>query len=174
MPPITRIEETNFKLTKEQALKTQNPLSKGGRVSFFFLTSFFRCQLQIIPSPGTPGGPGSPALPLHHPPLARGAHCHDPHLHHLLPVCGCAPGQIHHARHHSPASGLNLTHDVCVQVVILLYTASVMVQWLWQRGLDPDNFSIPYLTALGDLLGTGLLALSFRLILTVSSTGTPV
>lgn len=61
-----------------------------------------------------------------------------------------------------------------LQVVILLYTASVMVQWLWQRGLDPDNFSIPYLTALGDLLGTGLLALSFRLILSVSSTGTPV
>lgn len=56
----------------------------------------------------------------------------------------------------------------------MLYVASVMVQWLWQRGLDPDNFSIPYLTALGDLLGTGFLALSFRLILTVSSPGTLV
>ncbi|XP_073323846.1 solute carrier family 41 member 1-like isoform X2 [Pagrus major] len=61
-----------------------------------------------------------------------------------------------------------------LQVVILLYVASLMVQWLWRRGLDPDNFSIPYLTALGDLLGTGFLALSFRLILTVSSTGTGV
>ncbi|KAG8007395.1 Solute carrier family 41 member 3 [Nibea albiflora] len=61
-----------------------------------------------------------------------------------------------------------------LQVVLLLYMASLMVQWLWRRGLDPDNFSIPYLTALGDLLGTGFLALSFRLILMVSSTGTGV
>nr|XP_046240793.1 solute carrier family 41 member 1-like isoform X2 [Scatophagus argus] len=61
-----------------------------------------------------------------------------------------------------------------LQVVILLYVASLMVQWLWRRGLDPDNFSIPYLTALGDLLGTGFLALSFRLILMVSSAGTGV
>uniref|UniRef100_A0A671UE47 Solute carrier family 41 member n=1 Tax=Sparus aurata TaxID=8175 RepID=A0A671UE47_SPAAU len=61
-----------------------------------------------------------------------------------------------------------------LQVVILLYVAGFMVQWLWRRGLDPDNFSIPYLTALGDLLGTGFLALSFRLILTVTSAGTGV
>ncbi|XP_077429568.1 solute carrier family 41 member 1-like [Vanacampus margaritifer] len=51
-----------------------------------------------------------------------------------------------------------------LQVLILLHAANVMVRWLWQRGLDPDNFSIPYLTALGDLLGTAFLALSFRLI----------
>ncbi|KAM9408373.1 solute carrier family 41 member 1-like [Pholidichthys leucotaenia] len=61
-----------------------------------------------------------------------------------------------------------------LQVVILLYGASLMVRWLWRRGLDPDNFSIPYLTALGDLLGTGLLALSFRLILMVGPSGTAV
>ncbi|XP_051804285.1 solute carrier family 41 member 3-like isoform X2 [Acanthochromis polyacanthus] len=58
-----------------------------------------------------------------------------------------------------------------LQVVILLYVAGLMVRWLWQRGLDPDNFSIPYLTALGDLLGTGFLALSFRLLLSVNSAG---
>lgn len=63
---------------------------------------------------------------------------------------------------------------IIVQVVILLYVAGLMVQWLWKRGLDPDNFSIPYLTALGDLLGTGFLALSFKLVLMVSSTGTGV
>uniref|UniRef100_A0A4W6FG24 Solute carrier family 41 member n=1 Tax=Lates calcarifer TaxID=8187 RepID=A0A4W6FG24_LATCA len=57
-----------------------------------------------------------------------------------------------------------------LQVVILLYVTGLMVRWLWQRGLDPDNFSIPYLTALGDLLGTGFLALSFRLILILGST----
>uniref|UniRef100_A0A8C5GLK6 Solute carrier family 41 member n=1 Tax=Gouania willdenowi TaxID=441366 RepID=A0A8C5GLK6_GOUWI len=48
-----------------------------------------------------------------------------------------------------------------LQVVFLLNVASLMVRWLWRRGLDPDNFSIPYLTALGDLLGTGFLALMF-------------
>ncbi|KAM8913976.1 solute carrier family 41 member 3-like isoform 2-T2 [Spinachia spinachia] len=61
-----------------------------------------------------------------------------------------------------------------LQVGILLYVATLMVRWLWRRGLDPDNFSIPYLTALGDLLGTGFLALSFRLIMMVSSTGSGV
>ncbi|XP_068567924.1 solute carrier family 41 member 3-like isoform X2 [Cebidichthys violaceus] len=61
-----------------------------------------------------------------------------------------------------------------LQVVTLLYVAILMVRWLWRRGLDPDNFSIPYLTALGDLLGTGFLALSFRLMVTVRSTGTGV
>lgn len=63
---------------------------------------------------------------------------------------------------------------IILQVGILLYVATLMVRWLWRRGLDPDNFSIPYLTALGDLLGTGFLALSFRLIMTVSSTGSGV
>ncbi|XP_042256879.1 solute carrier family 41 member 1-like isoform X3 [Thunnus maccoyii] len=61
-----------------------------------------------------------------------------------------------------------------LQVLILLYMASLMVRWLWRRGLDPDNFSIPYLTALGDLLGTAFLALSFRLILAINSTRTGV
>ncbi|XP_044038325.1 solute carrier family 41 member 1-like isoform X1 [Siniperca chuatsi] len=56
-----------------------------------------------------------------------------------------------------------------LQVVILLYVASLMVRWLWRRGLD--NFSIPYLTALGDLLGTSFLALSFRLILMLKPLG---
>ncbi|CAF96937.1 unnamed protein product, partial [Tetraodon nigroviridis] len=55
-----------------------------------------------------------------------------------------------------------LSAAVLQVVLILLYVASLMVQWLWRRGMDPDNFSIPYLTALGDLLGTGFLALSFR------------
>uniref|UniRef100_A0AAV2M2M9 Solute carrier family 41 member n=1 Tax=Knipowitschia caucasica TaxID=637954 RepID=A0AAV2M2M9_KNICA len=49
-----------------------------------------------------------------------------------------------------------------VEVIILLYLADWMVHWMWGRGMDPDNFSIPYLTALGDLLGTGFLALCFH------------
>lgn len=50
-----------------------------------------------------------------------------------------------------------------IQVMILLYMADWMVHWMWGRGMDPDNFSIPYLTALGDLLGTSFLALCFHM-----------
>jgi solute carrier family 41 len=38
-----------------------------------------------------------------------------------------------------------------------------MVRLTWHQALDPDNHCIPYLTGLGDLLGTGLLALCFLL-----------
>ncbi|XP_072326943.1 solute carrier family 41 member 1-like [Scyliorhinus torazame] len=48
-----------------------------------------------------------------------------------------------------------------VQVALLLYLADLIVRLAWLIGLDPDNFSIPYLTAIGDLLGTGFLALCF-------------
>ncbi|XP_043084781.1 solute carrier family 41 member 2 [Puntigrus tetrazona] len=47
------------------------------------------------------------------------------------------------------------------QVFLLLGIADVMVRCLWKCGRDPDSFSIPYLTALGDLLGTGFLTLCF-------------
>ncbi|XP_037131552.1 solute carrier family 41 member 1-like isoform X2 [Syngnathus acus] len=49
-----------------------------------------------------------------------------------------------------------------LQVAILLYVADLIVRMMWRRSLDPDNFSIPYLTALGDLLGTGFLALCYH------------
>lgn len=58
-----------------------------------------------------------------------------------------------------------------IQVALLLYTADVMVRFMWRRGLDPDNFSIPYLTALGDLLGTSLLALCFHLVFLLQGLG---
>ncbi|EPY87400.1 solute carrier family 41 member 3 isoform 2 [Camelus ferus] len=48
-----------------------------------------------------------------------------------------------------------------VQVTILLYLAEVAVRLTWHQALDPDSHCIPYLTGLGDLLGTGLLALCF-------------
>jgi len=48
-----------------------------------------------------------------------------------------------------------------IQVFILLYMAQALVYWMWARGIDPDNAAIPYLTAIGDLLGTSLLALAF-------------
>ena len=37
-----------------------------------------------------------------------------------------------------------------------------MVHFIWKAGDDPDNIASPYLTALGDLLGTGFLALAFH------------
>ncbi|XP_074082852.1 solute carrier family 41 member 2 [Macrotis lagotis] len=49
-----------------------------------------------------------------------------------------------------------------LQVFTLLWIADWMVHHFWRKGKDPDSFSIPYLTALGDLLGTALLALSFH------------
>ncbi|XP_036894461.1 solute carrier family 41 member 3 isoform X3 [Sturnira hondurensis] len=48
-----------------------------------------------------------------------------------------------------------------IQVTILLYLAEVMARLMWHQALDPDNHCIPYLTGLGDLLGTVLLALCF-------------
>ena len=48
------------------------------------------------------------------------------------------------------------------QVVILLLVADWMVHIVWKIGVDPDNVAIPFLTALGDLLGTGLLTLGFK------------
>ncbi|XP_029953136.1 solute carrier family 41 member 2 [Salarias fasciatus] len=48
-----------------------------------------------------------------------------------------------------------------IQVFSLLCIADCMIHCLWRRHKDPDSYSIPYLTALGDLLGTGLLSLAF-------------
>lgn len=48
-----------------------------------------------------------------------------------------------------------------LQVFLLLYSAHVMILWMWRRKIDPDNSAIPYLTAIGDFLGTALLAVAF-------------
>jgi len=48
-----------------------------------------------------------------------------------------------------------------LQVAILLYLCKFLVYWMWKRGTDPDNAAIPYLTAIGDLVGTSLLAAAF-------------
>ncbi|KAJ8886159.1 hypothetical protein PR048_012368 [Dryococelus australis] len=46
-------------------------------------------------------------------------------------------------------------------VVILLYVAHFVVHGMWKLKTDPDNSSIPYLTALGDLTGSCLLGVGF-------------
>jgi len=48
-----------------------------------------------------------------------------------------------------------------LQVAILLLLCKFLVYWMWKRGTDPDNAAIPYLTAIGDLVGTSLLAAAF-------------
>ncbi|XP_053742547.1 solute carrier family 41 member 2 [Synchiropus splendidus] len=48
-----------------------------------------------------------------------------------------------------------------IQVILLLYLADCLVHCLWRRNKDPDTESIPYLTAVGDVLGTALLSLAF-------------
>ncbi|XP_066593920.1 solute carrier family 41 member 3-like [Prorops nasuta] len=48
-----------------------------------------------------------------------------------------------------------------MQVMILLYIAHIMIHAMWKYKIDPDNSAIPYLTALGDLIGSILLALAF-------------
>lgn len=64
---------------------------------------------------------------------------------------------------HGPFVGLYLA-AAFIQVCVLLYVARVLVYSLWTRGVDPDNAAIPFLTALGDLLGGGLLAVVFWLL----------
>jgi len=49
-----------------------------------------------------------------------------------------------------------------VQVFMLLYIAKILTNLCWKRGVDPDTATIPYLTATGDFLGSGLLFLAFE------------
>merc|ERR1712087_40597 len=57
-----------------------------------------------------------------------------------------------------------------LQVAILLYLCNALVYWMWSRGTDPDNAAIPYLTAIGDLIGTSLLALAFLILENIGDT----
>eukprot|EP00927_Polykrikos_kofoidii_P051618 TRINITY_DN45410_c0_g1_i1.p1 TRINITY_DN45410_c0_g1~~TRINITY_DN45410_c0_g1_i1.p1 ORF type:complete len:461 (-),score=71.04 TRINITY_DN45410_c0_g1_i1:346-1728(-) len=48
-----------------------------------------------------------------------------------------------------------------VQVVFLMVVSTRLVPWLWRHGVDPDNAAIPYVTSLGDIVGTLLLTCAF-------------
>ncbi|KAF9824359.1 hypothetical protein SFRURICE_005236 [Spodoptera frugiperda] len=56
-----------------------------------------------------------------------------------------------------------ITYLLCslLQVMVLLYLAYMLVHLMWKKKKDPDNAAIPYLTALGDLLGSVFLGLTF-------------
>ena len=51
-----------------------------------------------------------------------------------------------------------------LQVGVLLQSCDNFVHWLWSLGVDPDNTAIPFLTAIADLIGSILLALTFLLL----------
>jgi hypothetical protein len=49
-----------------------------------------------------------------------------------------------------------------IQVVILHLICYNLVHFIWRLKKNPDHVSIPFLTAIGDLLGTSLLFLAFH------------
>lgn len=55
----------------------------------------------------------------------------------------------------------------CLQVMLLLYVAHVMVHAMWRHKIDPDNSAIPYLTALGDLSGSVFLGVAMYFLMSV-------
>ncbi|CAG9864597.1 unnamed protein product [Phyllotreta striolata] len=61
-----------------------------------------------------------------------------------------------------------------VQLVFLLYGSHILVHTMWRYKNDPDNSAIPYLTALGDLSGSGLLLLGFIFLRQINWEYTPV
>ncbi|KAJ8707453.1 hypothetical protein PYW08_010705 [Mythimna loreyi] len=59
------------------------------------------------------------------------------------------------------AFGITYLMSSLLQVMVLLYLAYMLIHLMWQKKKDPDNAAIPYLTALGDLLGSVFLGLTF-------------
>uniref|UniRef100_A0A7E4ZVM6 MgtE domain-containing protein n=1 Tax=Panagrellus redivivus TaxID=6233 RepID=A0A7E4ZVM6_PANRE len=59
----------------------------------------------------------------------------------------------------SSSSRLNekTTDHYALLVTLLLFVCQWLVAMMWTCRVDPDNAAIPYLTALGDLIGTVLL-----------------
>ncbi|KAH7707558.1 divalent cation transporter [Aphelenchoides avenae] len=53
------------------------------------------------------------------------------------------------------------------QVILLLYVCQLLVAFMWSKSIDPDNAAIPYMTALGDLLGSGFLYLALLFLKTI-------
>lgn len=49
-----------------------------------------------------------------------------------------------------------------IQLLILLWCTHFLVHLLWRRKMDPDSNAIPFITACGDSLGTGILAVMFN------------
>ncbi|RHZ61844.1 hypothetical protein Glove_345g24 [Diversispora epigaea] len=51
-----------------------------------------------------------------------------------------------------------------ISILCLLFTlilAKKLTLWLWKHKYDPDNYSLPYITSIVDVIGTGLLVLCY-------------
>ncbi|XP_051171833.1 solute carrier family 41 member 1-like [Leptopilina boulardi] len=55
----------------------------------------------------------------------------------------------------------------CLQVMLLLYVAHIIVHAMWRFKIDPDNSAIPYLTALGDLSGSIFLGVAMYFLMSI-------
>ncbi|KAF3689042.1 Solute carrier family 41 member 2 [Channa argus] len=71
----------------------------------------------------------------------------------------------------SPILTVTFLSASLIQVFCLLCIADWVVHCLWRRHKDPDSYSIPYLTALGDLLGTALLSMNFVMLWYIGDSG---
>jgi solute carrier family 41 len=49
-------------------------------------------------------------------------------------------------------------------VLVLLVVGKVLTDTLWTWGYDPDNYALPYLAAIGDVVGTSMLVLAFTIV----------
>lgn len=61
-----------------------------------------------------------------------------------------------------------------IQIMLLLYIAHIMIHTMWKYKIDPDNGAIPYLTALGDLLGSSFLLLAFIFLKSINQEYSPI
>lgn len=61
-----------------------------------------------------------------------------------------------------------------IQLMLLLYIAHILIHTMWKYKIDPDNSAIPYMTALGDLMGTSLLLVAFMLLKYMKQEYTPI
>ncbi|KAJ3639534.1 hypothetical protein Zmor_002889 [Zophobas morio] len=74
----------------------------------------------------------------------------------------------------TPAFAFSYIGVSLIQIVLLLYIAHLMIHTMWRFKIDPDNSSIPYLTAMGDLLGSSLLLLAFIFLREIHQDYSPV
>ena len=145
----------------------------------YTLSDVYLCHGRSKPSmcsgSSSSGDPRSDRILTHYPPFKRRPHFAQCSLHCCLLVCFPDSGesQVTHVifflctlNHCFTTPLLSIS-----QVFCLLCIADCMVHFLWRQGKDPDSYSIPYLTALGDLLGTVLLSLAFVLLWYVGDSG---
>ena len=64
----------------------------------------------------------------------------------------------------TPSFIIFYTSVLILQVVLLLLFCYWLVHLAWRKDKNPDNVCIPYLTAIGDLLGTAFLAFCFHML----------